>query len=211
MVTVAWVASVCRVSPRRLALDKKLQSHSALSPGESGGMSPGGAAGSNVWLANAIGCLIITGSAGTRRWFRDENSRQANPPTISTNTQITISLREDNRTSQIPFATKILQSESSAEDNLCVAHDVQGTLIRNGSGLALARQPGITKSFQEPPRSCGDMLCVAAYSAEEGSTPSVKRFRRSAGWPNHSFSARLSFRAVSPHTGFSIHGQGHFR
>src|SRR5260370_36715820 len=80
MVTVACVASVCRDSPRTVALDRKLESHSALSPGARGGISLGGAAGSNVRFAKATGCLLIVGTAASLIWRRDDRSCQRKHP-----------------------------------------------------------------------------------------------------------------------------------
>src|SRR5258708_31908479 len=101
MVTVACVASVCRDSPRTLALDRKLESHSALSPGARDGISVGGVAGSKVRFAKALGCLLIVGTGASLSCRRDEKSRHVNQPKISTpsNTQITIKPREDNTAS----------------------------------------------------------------------------------------------------------------
>src|SRR5712672_2101973 len=65
IVTVACVASAGRDSPRTLALDWKSESHSAVSPGRSGGISVGGAAGSNVWLTKTVGCLLMVGNAAS--------------------------------------------------------------------------------------------------------------------------------------------------
>jgi hypothetical protein len=72
-VTVACVASVCRDSPPTLALDRKLESHSACSPGGRGGISAGGEAGSNVRLAKTASCLSMVGpgvSRGCPDWLR---------------------------------------------------------------------------------------------------------------------------------------------
>src|SRR5260370_31021024 len=96
MVTIACVASVCRDLPRTLALDRKLESHSALSPGARGGISLGGAAGSNVRFAKATGCLLIAGTEASLSWRRDDRARHANQPTISapSNTHITTRPRD---------------------------------------------------------------------------------------------------------------------
>src|SRR5260370_10788409 len=98
MVTVACVASVCRDSPLTLALEKKLESHTAVSPGARGGISAGGATGSNVRFAKATGCLMIAGTAASVSWRRAEKSRQANQPKISApnDTQSTSKPREGN-------------------------------------------------------------------------------------------------------------------
>ena len=108
MVTVACVASVCRDSPRTLALERKLESHSAFSPGASGGISAGGEAGSNVRFAKATGCLLMvaTGACLSRRL--DEKSRHVSQPKRSTpsNTQRTIKPREGNTASAFHFPNK---------------------------------------------------------------------------------------------------------
>src|SRR6266851_5094821 len=108
MVTVACVASVCRDSPRTLALDRKLESHSALSPEARGGISRSGAAGSNVRFAKATGCLLIVGTEAYLSWRRDERSRHANQPRINapSNTQSTIRPREDNTASSFHLPSK---------------------------------------------------------------------------------------------------------
>src|SRR6266478_2840797 len=108
MVTVACVVSVCRDSPRTLALDRKWESHSALSPEAKGGISAGGVSGSNVRLAKATGCLSIVGTGASPSGRRDEKPRHASQPRISTpsNTQNTIKLREGNTASVFHFAKK---------------------------------------------------------------------------------------------------------
>src|SRR5712672_3572506 len=95
IVTVACVASAGRDSPRTLALDWKSESHSAVSPGRSGGISVGGAAGSNVWLTKTIGCLLMVGNAASpacprgdrsprpRHDSQPNTSTTINPPTTS--------------------------------------------------------------------------------------------------------------------------------
>src|SRR4029077_11254682 len=104
-VTVACVASVCRDSPRTLALDWKSESHSAFSPGARGGISVGGVAGSNVRFAKATGCLLIVGTGASLSCCRDEKSRHARQPKRSTpsNTQSTIEPREGNTASAFHF------------------------------------------------------------------------------------------------------------
>src|ERR1700730_19050365 len=82
MVTVACVLSVLRGWPRTLALAKKLASHSAFSPGASGGISVGGAAGSNVWLAKATG-FLLTSTGASRGWRVDEKSLDVWQPETS--------------------------------------------------------------------------------------------------------------------------------
>src|SRR5690242_17151780 len=106
MATVASVASVCRDSPRTLALDWKSESHSAFSPGARGGISLGGVAGSNVWFAKATGCLLIVGTGASLSCRRDEKSRHARLPKTSTpsNTQSTRKPRKDNYHLRIPFS-----------------------------------------------------------------------------------------------------------
>src|SRR5580704_16318256 len=101
MVTVACVASVCRDSPRTLASDRKLESHSAFSPGARRGISVGGVAGSNVRFAKATGCLLIVGTGTSLGWRRDEKSRHVSQPKISTpsSTQSRIKPREGNTAS----------------------------------------------------------------------------------------------------------------
>ena len=61
-VTRAWVASVFSVRPPMLTSDRKLDSHSASSPGAKGGISGGGLAGSKVRSAKATGCFLDDGS-----------------------------------------------------------------------------------------------------------------------------------------------------
>jgi len=107
MVTVACVASVFRGWPRTLALDKKLESHSAISPDGSGGISVGGAAGSNVWLAKATGSLLIRTEA-SRGWRVDEESLDVWQPKTSppSNTEGTMRRRECKTASAIPFSER---------------------------------------------------------------------------------------------------------
>src|SRR5882672_11429684 len=112
MVTVACVASVCRDSPRTLALDRNWESHSALSPEARGGISDGGAAGSNMRLAKATGCLSMigkgVGTGASPSGRRDEKPRHASQPRISTpsKTQNAIKPREGNTASAFHFAKK---------------------------------------------------------------------------------------------------------
>src|SRR6266446_7074150 len=108
IVTVACVASVCRVSPRTLALETKLDSHSALSPVDRGGISAGGAAGSNVRLAKATGCLVIVGAEVSPACRRDDELRHASHPRTSppSNKQSTMSPREGKATSTSHFPNK---------------------------------------------------------------------------------------------------------
>src|SRR5947209_3881446 len=108
MVTVACVASVCRVRPPTLALDRKLESHSAFSPGGRGGIWAGGVAGSNVRFAKATGFLVIVGTGASLSCHRDERSRHLNQPKISThsNTQSIIERRESNTASAFDFPDK---------------------------------------------------------------------------------------------------------
>src|SRR5712691_13045463 len=108
MVTVAWVASDCRDSPPTLALDRKLDSHSAFSPEARGGISAGGAAGSNVRFAKATGCLLIVGAGVSPSCRSDDDFRHRNQPKISIprNTQSTIKPRKGNIASAFYFANK---------------------------------------------------------------------------------------------------------
>src|SRR5260370_39221868 len=108
MVALACVGSVCRDCQGTVALDRKLESHSALSPGARGGISLGGAAGSNVLFAKATGCLLIVGTEASLSWRRDERSRHANQPRINapSNTQSTIRPREDNTASSFHLPSK---------------------------------------------------------------------------------------------------------
>src|SRR5260370_42461560 len=108
VVTIACGASVCRDDARTLALDRKLEARAALSPGSRGGISLGGAAGSNVLFAKATGCLLIVGTEASLSWRRDERARHANQPRISapSNTQSTIRPREDNTASSFHLPSK---------------------------------------------------------------------------------------------------------
>src|SRR5258708_912105 len=115
-VTAACVASVSRVSPRTLALDRKLESTSALSPGARGGISGGAAAGSNVRLVKATGCWLIIGAEVSLGCRRDERPRHANEPRISipNNAHSTNRPREDNAASSFH-----LPSKTAAELRIC--------------------------------------------------------------------------------------------
>src|SRR5467141_765964 len=108
MVRVACVASVCRDSPRTLALDRKSESHSAFSPGARGGILVGGVAGSNVRFVKATGCLLIVGRGASLSCRRDERSRHVSQPRIRTpnNTQSIIEPRESNSASAFHFPNK---------------------------------------------------------------------------------------------------------
>src|ERR1700730_1088509 len=82
-VTVAWVASVCRVSPATESLDRKSESQAAFSPWVKGGMSDGGLAGSKVRRAKLTGCLLM-GTAGVPLSGRlHERAQQLSQPTRS--------------------------------------------------------------------------------------------------------------------------------
>src|ERR1700747_3610054 len=81
IVSVACVASACRDSPRTLALDWKLESQTAISPPDRGGMSLGGAVESNGRFATATGCLMMTGGAAPRKYCLDAEFRQASHAT----------------------------------------------------------------------------------------------------------------------------------
>src|SRR5258708_37338469 len=107
-VRVACTASVCRASPRTLALDRKSESHSALSPGARGGILVGGVAGSNVRFAIATGCLLIVGTGASLCCRRDEKPRHVSQPKTSTpsNTQSTIEPRKGNSASAFHFPNK---------------------------------------------------------------------------------------------------------
>src|SRR5277367_4699397 len=83
-VRVAWVASVLRDSPRTLALDWKLESHSAVSCWARGGISACGAAGSNVWLAKTTGCLVMVSLGASAVWRGEENFLTASQPKTRT-------------------------------------------------------------------------------------------------------------------------------
>jgi hypothetical protein len=76
MVSVACVASFRFVSLETLALERKLESHSAFSPGVRGGISAGGDPGSNVRIAKFTGCLTITGVEVSVDRLPDEAARQ---------------------------------------------------------------------------------------------------------------------------------------
>src|SRR5712691_4982445 len=108
MVTVAWVASDCRDSPPTLALDRKLDSHSAFSPRARGGISAGGAAGSNVRFAKAAGCLLIAGTESSLGCRLDERSRHLSQPKISNPsiTQSKIKRRKGDTASAFHFPNK---------------------------------------------------------------------------------------------------------
>src|SRR5262245_48326298 len=72
---VACVASILSGCPFTLAVDTKLESQNAASPPDMGGISAGGAAGSNVRIANAGGCFWTDIAApcsteGDEAWFR---------------------------------------------------------------------------------------------------------------------------------------------
>jgi hypothetical protein len=105
MATVACVASVLRGWPRTVVLAKKLESHSALSPGANGGISAGGAAGSNVWLAKTTGSLLISTGA-CRGLCVDERSLDVWQPYASppSNTQGTRTRSKCNMASVFHFA-----------------------------------------------------------------------------------------------------------
>src|SRR6202035_3211613 len=100
-VRVACVASICRDFPPTLALDRKSESHSALSPECRGGISAGGAAGSNVRLAKGTGCLLIVGTEASLVCRREGTPRQPSQPKISTasNTHSKITRLEGNTAS----------------------------------------------------------------------------------------------------------------
>ena len=116
LVTVAWVASDWRDSPRTLALDRKSESHSAVSHWASGGILAGGEAGSNVRLANATGCLVIAGTVASLSCRRDDESRHINQPKINipSKTQRTSTRRMRNTASAFHFANK-----SAREPRVC--------------------------------------------------------------------------------------------
>src|ERR1700704_1202629 len=107
-VTGACVAPDCRDSPPTLALDRKLDSHSAFSPKAKGGISAGGAAGSNVRFAKAAGCLLIVGTESSLGCRCDERSRHLSQPKISTpsNTPSKIKRRNENYASTFHFPNK---------------------------------------------------------------------------------------------------------
>src|ERR1700737_662979 len=63
--SVAWVASVWRVCPATVALERKSESHAAFSPCARGGMSDGGFAGSKVRRAKLMGCLLMITAGGS--------------------------------------------------------------------------------------------------------------------------------------------------
>ena len=77
-------------------------------PRGQGGISAGVAAGSNVRLAKATGCLSIIGTGASPSGRRDEKPRHASQPKRSTpsNTQNTIKPREGNTASAFHFAKK---------------------------------------------------------------------------------------------------------
>src|SRR5882762_5009889 len=100
-VRVACVPPVRRDFPPTLALDRKSESHCALSPGSKGGISADGAAGSNVRLAKVTGCLLIVGTGASLICGCDEAPRHASQPKMSapSNTQSTTKRLEGNTAS----------------------------------------------------------------------------------------------------------------
>lgn len=108
-----------------LALDRNSESHSAVSPVDSGGMLAGGADGSNVRLAKATGCLMMVGAEASLGCWRDDDSRHASQPRKSTptSTQITIKRRKVN---QPPYS--ILRIRLGANHEFVAANDGKGTL-----------------------------------------------------------------------------------
>src|SRR5256885_723467 len=103
--TVACVASVCLGLPLTLALDRKLESHSAFSPVDSGGIPLGGAAGSNARLAKATGCFWTIGAAVSLSCRGDDPPRHASHPnaTMPSSPQTKIKPRKDNTPPDSPI------------------------------------------------------------------------------------------------------------
>lgn len=107
-VTIAFEASVRRDSPATLALALKLESHTASSPGDMGGMSAGGDAGSKVRVAKMTGSFTISGpgaSAGGR--CEGMLRHKSEPKTIATSSMQRETIwREDKTTSTSYFPDK---------------------------------------------------------------------------------------------------------
>src|SRR5215813_14138412 len=94
--------------PRTLALERKLESHSAVSCAPKRGISAGGAAGSNLRVVTATGNLSIASGGiaeGDGDGLVEGTDFQARAPMTSrpTNTRGRIRLREDTATSGFYF------------------------------------------------------------------------------------------------------------
>src|SRR5207302_5550143 len=91
-----------------LALDKKLESHSACSPAAKGGISAGGLGGSKVRFAKVTGCLsIVAGGVSFACWWDERyhhpSQTKMSPPRV---TQSRIERREDITASAFDFPNK---------------------------------------------------------------------------------------------------------
>src|SRR3981081_2365544 len=97
-ITVAWVASVGRVSPATEALDRKSESHAAFSPWVKGGMSDRGFVGSKVRSAKLTGCLLMVTAGVSLSGRLHERAHQPSEPMSNTsiNAERGISRREGN-------------------------------------------------------------------------------------------------------------------
>ena len=91
------MASVWRVCPATIALDKKSESHAAYSPAVRGGLSDRGWAGSKVRLAKLTGCLLIVTAGGSLGGRLHQRVHQLSKPgSAASNTEAAMKRREGN-------------------------------------------------------------------------------------------------------------------
>src|ERR1700675_3251001 len=114
-VRVACVASVWRVCPATVALDKKSETHAAYSPSVRGGISDGGWAGSKVRLVKLTGCLLIVTAGGSSVGRLHERDHQlSNPGSAASNTEGAMNRREGNVASAL-----ILRGSAELKLRIC--------------------------------------------------------------------------------------------
>src|ERR1700692_4118910 len=101
-VRVACVASVWRLCPATVALDKKSETHAAYSASVRGGISDGGCAGSKVRLAKLTGCLLIVTAGGSLGGRLHERVHQLSKPvSAASNTEAEMKRRGGNDVSAL--------------------------------------------------------------------------------------------------------------